>query len=284
MNRHKKIQLEQDLFIVNLLSVALIIVLFLTPDSPLRIALGLPFALFFPGYTLICALYPEKTGLGIVERLALSLGLSLAVVPLTGLALNYTPWGIRIIPIIASLFVFTLMMSIVSFYRRAKLPIEQKYSPISIKILSWGIKKQTSKLVLAGFLIGIALVGSLTGYLASAPKVGEGFTEFYLLGSNGTLAEYPTNLTSGESGKVILGVVNHEHENVTYQIAITMDNCTVGTFNNITLSNDMSWEQNYTFTPQTTNDNVNLTFNLFKQGIDAPYRSLKLWVDVQPQK
>jgi uncharacterized membrane protein len=47
--------------------------------------------LFFPGYTLISALFPRKDSLSGVERLALSFGLSIAVVPLIGLILNYMP-------------------------------------------------------------------------------------------------------------------------------------------------------------------------------------------------
>ena len=38
-----------------------------------------------------------------LERVALSIGLSLALVPLVGLLLNYTPWGITLTPIMISL-------------------------------------------------------------------------------------------------------------------------------------------------------------------------------------
>jgi len=125
-SRLTEVQVEKDLFLVNALSAVLILAIVLAPDSPLRTVLGLPFVLFFPGYTLICALFPRKKDLDEIERLALSIGLSLAVVPLVGLVLNYTPWGIRLAPIMASLFMFTLLLSIVSNYRRSKLPAEQK--------------------------------------------------------------------------------------------------------------------------------------------------------------
>jgi uncharacterized membrane protein len=35
-----------------------------------------------------------------IERIALSLGMSIALVPIVGLLLNYTPWGIRLTPIV----------------------------------------------------------------------------------------------------------------------------------------------------------------------------------------
>ena len=69
----------------------------------LRYALGGIFILFLPGLLLISALYPRSEDLDGIERAGLSVGLSLAIVPLVGLALNYTPWGIRLEPIVISL-------------------------------------------------------------------------------------------------------------------------------------------------------------------------------------
>ncbi len=47
--------------------------------GPLRIALGLLFAIFFPGYTLLSALFPKRDNLSGIERVALSFGLSIAL-------------------------------------------------------------------------------------------------------------------------------------------------------------------------------------------------------------
>ncbi|MCS7127755.1 MAG: DUF1616 domain-containing protein [Sulfolobales archaeon] len=87
---------------------------------PIRYVMGTVFVLFLPGYSLIQALY--KPGeLSPLEELALSIGLSLAVTPLIGLALNYTPWGIRLTPIVIALSIFTISMTILASYRRFKL-------------------------------------------------------------------------------------------------------------------------------------------------------------------
>src|SRR5579883_2989979 len=64
------------------------------------------------------ALYSKAEELDQLERLALSIGLSLAVVPLLGLVLNYTPWGIRLVPIIISLIVFTFAMALIAAKRK----------------------------------------------------------------------------------------------------------------------------------------------------------------------
>ncbi|MGD9130329.1 MAG: DUF1616 domain-containing protein [Candidatus Bathyarchaeota archaeon] len=96
------------------------LIIFIIPEnSPLiylRQVLGAIFVVFLPGYSLIKALFPEKN-LDTIERIVLSLGMSLALVPVTGLMLNYTPWGIRTIPITLSLLTLTIIFATVAIIR-----------------------------------------------------------------------------------------------------------------------------------------------------------------------
>ena len=84
--------------------------------------------LFLPGYSLIAALFPRKDDLDGIERVALSFGLSIAVVPLLGLALNYTPFGIRLTPILIVLSVFTISLTMGAYVRRSMIPEEDRFS------------------------------------------------------------------------------------------------------------------------------------------------------------
>jgi hypothetical protein len=84
----------------------------------LRYVLGSFFVLYLPGSMLIEALYPKRQDLESLERLALSIGLSLAVIPLIGLLLNYTTWGIRLTPITILLATFTEVMAITALIRK----------------------------------------------------------------------------------------------------------------------------------------------------------------------
>jgi hypothetical protein len=95
------------------------------PDFPwviARWALGTLFVIFLPGYAFIEALFVNpisgKRELDQIERFALSIGMSLALVPLVGLLLNYTPWGIRLEPIVICLTALTIACIIVAAYRR----------------------------------------------------------------------------------------------------------------------------------------------------------------------
>ena len=88
------------------------------PVNVIRWVLGSVFVLYLPGYTLIQFLFSEKKELDSLERFALSVGLSLAVVPLIGLILNYLPWGIRLAPITVSLSLFVVSFAILAAARK----------------------------------------------------------------------------------------------------------------------------------------------------------------------
>jgi len=83
-----------------------------------RYALVAIFVSWFPGYCFVRALFPAKPStksenkiLSAAERYALSLGLSLVLVALVGMLLNYTPWGIRLAPFGLSLFSMTVIFA-----------------------------------------------------------------------------------------------------------------------------------------------------------------------------
>jgi uncharacterized membrane protein len=106
----------------------LLVVYALPDDFPLvvfRWILGSVFVLSIPGYVAVEALFPKGRELDGIERLALSVGLSLALVPLVGLLLNYTPWGIRLDPIMVSLTILTIGLALVAFARRFRLSVER---------------------------------------------------------------------------------------------------------------------------------------------------------------
>src|SRR2546426_12664755 len=71
---------------------------------------------------------PEKLEIDWVERIALSFGLSIAVVPLLGLLHNFTPWGIRFAAIVATIAGFTFGVGYAAYWRRMQLPHEQRLS------------------------------------------------------------------------------------------------------------------------------------------------------------
>lgn len=84
----------------------------------LRYVTGSILVLFIVGYVTVELLYPDEGSLSDIERLALSVGLSLAIVPLLGLILNYTPWGIRLTPVLMTILVYSVAGSLGAAYRK----------------------------------------------------------------------------------------------------------------------------------------------------------------------
>lgn len=76
------------------------------------------FLLYLPGYTLVEVLFPKKDDMGGLERFALSIGMSVAIAPLIGYVFNFTPWGIRLEPILVSLIILTISLSSLALIRK----------------------------------------------------------------------------------------------------------------------------------------------------------------------
>jgi len=212
-----------DLLFVAVTSIAVVPLALLT-EGWLRIALAIPFIIFSPGYTLIATLYPRKDSIDGLERLALSFGTSIAVVPLLGLGLNYTPWGIRLIPILISVCGFILAMCGVALVRRNRLlPPERFGVTLTLPRVDWRGMRPLDRVLNVALIASIVFAVGTLVYVIATPKQGEEFTEFYILGMSGRAEGYPTTLRAGQSADLILGIVNHEAETLSYRVEARLD-------------------------------------------------------------
>ena len=222
-----------DIIFCMIWSVILLPVALLNIEGTIRVILGLPFILFIPGYILVFSLFPEKKtdhGIDIIERIALSFGLSLAVVPLIGLGLNYTVWGIRLEPILFSLFIFNIGIGTVGIIRWYKTDEEFRFK-INFSIATPKYESRLDKILTIILVSSIIIAASLLVYVIITPKTGERFTEFYLLGANRIADDYPNNLALGENASLIVGISNHEYKEINYTVEIWLINQTLITDN-----------------------------------------------------
>lgn len=127
-----------------------------------------------------------------------------------------------------------------------------------------------------------ALIASIGGvvYLVVTPQEGEHFTEFYILGPDGMAADYPTDLIEGETGRVIVGVVNQEWERENYRVVLELDNEPIKSIEEIVLEHGENWTNKVTFQPQVTGENLKLQFLLYRGENTEVYRDCHLWIDV----
>jgi uncharacterized membrane protein len=255
------------------------------PDGNiLRIIFGLPFLLFLPGYVFVSALWAKKTELDSLERVALSLGLSIAIVPLAGLGLNYTPWGITLTSILVCIYCLILILLIVTWVRRAKLsPNERYYLRLDFIPNNFNAMSSTDKLVILIIAIAIVIGGAILVYIAMNPPE-ERFTELFLLDVNGTTQDYPSNLTVNESAYLIIGVVCHEQQTIDYIIVVelvleTDVNRTLKQYNFL-LADEKEWQQDFNFSINESGK-FKLEFRLFKEDETTPYATVHIWIDVR---
>jgi len=260
--------------------------------------------LFVPGYVLVAALFPgsilaRPTEIDWIERIALSFGLSIAVVPLLGLFLNFTPWGIRFAPIVTTISLFTVGVGYAAYWRRMRLPPDRRLSlTANLAISDWTEYSALDKclaVVLAGSVVA---AGGTLAYILLMPRTGETFTEFYILGPSGNASGYPTVLNVSESRTVIVGIGNHEAANANYIVRIDLvgvrlvfnatsglnetvqvNRTTLSTFN-VTLVDGQKWIQPYRLQIDDTGL-WKVQFLLFRDGdFLRAYREVHLYVRV----
>ena len=247
-----------------------------------RIILGVIFLLIFPGYTLTAALFPGKNSLKGIERAALTFVLSFALVSLTGLVLNYTPWGIRLTPIFAGVAILIVLTSGIALLRRAGIPEAERFSlHINIRMPKWS---ETSRFDRALYIVLTVVVIGAVSTLACVivrPKAQEAFTNFYILGTEGMMENYPQELTLGEQAVVTLGIENRENQPANYNITVLFDGEEIQTIDSIALADEGKWFDEVALIPSRVGDNQKVEFLLYKDKDTVPYLTLHIWLDVR---
>jgi uncharacterized membrane protein len=222
---------NHDILIISLSSIILILVIGLIPSGTvLRVIIGLPFLLFFPGYSILLIGFPKRQDLGGLARLVFSFGISIAIVPLIGLLLNYSSFGIRLEPILLGVAALNILASSLGYYRRIN--ENDPYLPSGISTLeAIGTKylrtdTKYSKALIAVLAVSIVLPFILLAIFAAFPPPGATYTEFEIVGPDGKATGYPSNLTVNETSIIDLKIINHEETNMNYTIQIFLVNIT----------------------------------------------------------
>ncbi|MDD5700806.1 MAG: DUF1616 domain-containing protein [Dehalococcoidales bacterium] len=129
----------------------------------------------------------------------------------------------------------------------------------------------------------VMLLGAMgiSGYIIVKPKVGDKFTQFYILGSEGRAEEYPQEIILGENASVTLGIINNEYESIVYRIEIDIDGQKAGTLSPIFLKHEDVWESEVNFVPLESGTNQQVAFSLYKDGEEDTPLKTHLWIDVR---
>lgn len=222
----------------------------------------LPLVLVLPGYALTCALFPKRA-LGITQYIVFSLALSLAILILGGLVLNWMPSGLNTRSWTVLLSGITLIASTVALIRR-----RGEYISASAWLrVDLGLNfRQGLLLVLAAIVICGAVVVS---YRGAAQQPFPGFTQLWILPANGASVK----------NTISLGVSNMELTAMEYNLTVNMDGKVVKVWPSIYLKLNEKWQATLVL-PQTTQTRTARVEALLYQTI-APtkiYRHVVLWL------
>lgn len=132
-------------------------------------------------------------------------------------------------------------------------------------------------LVLVLCIVGVAYL-SVT---SAPPDAGQNFTEFYILGENGTADGYPTSVRPNETVSVRIGVRNLEHGDESYVLTVSWDE-KPRLRRQLRIPYNETWEKPVTVKAPAQPGEYWLTFELYRsQNTTTPYRNLRLKVEVK---
>ena len=280
---------------------------------PIEQIAGILLLVFLPGYVFTCALFPGKASGNSTNattdprtsspdwtvRLVLSFVGSLIIVALVGILLGL--WGaIRLVPAIGALVGVTLVGIVITTVRRSRLPQERRANPIAGRTLqgfSTGTKVQNVILVIA-----VCVLVSTIAVSGMAPPQGESFSETYLLTEDESgefVAEgYPTTFVAGDGHPLYVGIENHEHRSVSYEVmVVTQDIGSDGSIENqqlvdrfnVELAHDERALLERQIEPTMTGEGHRVQFLVYKDtspdevdldDSDNADQTLQIWIDV----
>lgn len=322
--------------VVALVAIANVLVRTAGPGTLLTAVFGLAFVTFAPGYALVAAVFPEsgvtsgsqrggvlkwfsggahrpkqgsashlyERGIGGVERFVLSVGLSLAVVPLVGMWMDSTGRPLRPVPVVSAVGAVTLVLLAVATVRRLRLPAEDRFT---VALGRWttlrerGAFETRADVALTVLLaVCVLFAAGSVGYAMVTPPAGD--TEFSLLTENESgalVAEgFPTEFERGESEPLAVSVANEGSGPKDYTVVVLLQRVE-GEGDAAVVSETRVLDERafgvppgetrierYDVAPTITGDRLRLSFLLYRgEPPERPttgnaHRRVQLWIDV----
>ncbi|WP_345783332.1 DUF1616 domain-containing protein [Natrialbaceae archaeon AArc-T1-2] len=221
--------------------------------SELRFIAAIPLILFFPGYALVSVLFPaaprasrrsrstsitnvRPRGVDVVERLGLALALSIAIVPVAGIVLSATGWGLEAESAAAAFAFVAIVFSQLAVVRRIRLPVAERFTVPLTTVLGplYRARGESAVATATSILLVLAIVAAGVTLAAAfvSPQSASEFTELGLYTEDdGELVagQFPSSVEPGESIPVVVGIENHEGEPREYTVVVQQQTVEDGT-------------------------------------------------------
>jgi uncharacterized membrane protein len=241
-----------DLILLLILATTVVVFGIVGADGGIVIKLaGAVFVLFAPGYAVTAAVFKEDV-LELPAKIALGIGISLAIAAVGGIALYGTGALLTRTSWTAFLSIVILIGSIVAVIQRSR---NVSYTP----------KDVTRKFAFSEMLLLIFGMLTLSGgiYLARTAEQNqayEPFTEFWIVP--------PTE----DSSEIEIGLRNYEQTTMVYDISVRINEQEVETWENISVQPDQVWSRTYTLPPKEASDETIAVYLYTDEDFTEPYR------------
>lgn len=301
-----------DLALVTATVIAVLVLAFAFGEfggpTAVRVPLGFLFVFFLPGYALTAALFPyaDSTGerqqsersVNTVDRLVLSVGLSLVLVPVLSVGLTMISQPIELFSVLPAVGGATLAFCGVAAVRRIRVSPRERYfvSPgPTVRSVHGFLRADALNAVLV-----LALVLSVGGIGAALVTAEDGttYSEFAVLtGEDGELVadDYPSELSVNESEQFYLEVTNHERETVEYTVVVLLEDMSVDgeraavtelDRQTVELDHGERTLEEHAFEPPRTGENLRLSYLLYvddvpeEPTVSTAYRAVHVSLNV----
>lgn len=291
------------------------------PPGRLRTVIALPLVVLFPGYALLAFLYPERpgatagtegdvgTGITSVERLALSVVTSLAIVPMIAFVINYSSYSLRLRPLAVAVGAVTIGLTVFAFASRLGQPTERRYhvpafawlGGVASDFLSRGRRDLrdapplkpttgTQRFLNLIFVVSLLALVATAGYAAVTPPANdEPFTEFYLVTQDDegqyTAENLPSDFSQGEGQQLAVAIGNHEGQEVPYTVVVQLEGEEIDRFSTSVRAGRTKYVTR-SVTPTSSGDQLKLSFLLYRGDVpgspssENAYRETNLRISV----
>jgi uncharacterized membrane protein len=234
----------------------------------LGVLVGIPLVLFVPGYSVAEAALQNRER-SFTERLLVGIGLSLAIVVLSGIALDWMPWGLQPLSWALLLAGITFTGCLIAARRRRDIS-QTGVVPVITVPLEPGLHLAIWPKILAG-LAALLVLGSLgIAVYGAQNQPYDGFVQLWALPP-----------AQGDTTSAIhFGIRNQDKTPEEYELHITVNGRTVQNYPVVLLQPQATWQQSLALHVKTPRTHVILTlYNADQPG--TVIRSVSLWLGGQ---
>lgn len=248
-----------DLVIACSTVVATCVLSVVAPGNPVNWLLAMLSIYVFPGYVITSIIFPGNDlpvsralfsnqkeiliQMSVLERLVISIVISLIVVSLIGTALATASLLDRQ-SVTTEILLLTFTCSAIAYHMRSKLPPERQMKFVIDFNLSWVKFTRGEKVVLVFVILAFALVVAILTMGPSYHSYEDRDAIIELTGVGGDLNTLPNSITAGSKAALDIAVTNKMNVETSYNLTIG-----IGNLSSITAYDHIDWNNATTLQP-----------------------------------